>query len=61
MGFYVISNEAEFVYKCTSYYDPQSKVSIAWDDAMIGIEWPLDGLPLLSNKDRNAQPFNEIF
>ncbi|WP_192022372.1 dTDP-4-dehydrorhamnose 3,5-epimerase [Shewanella sp. WPAGA9] len=50
-GFYVTSQEAEFVYKCTNYYHPQSEVSIAWDDEDIGIKWPLDGLPLMSKKD----------
>lgn len=50
-GFYVTSEKAEFVYKCTNYYHPQSEVSIAWDDEDIGINWPLDGLPLMSKKD----------
>lgn len=53
-GFYVTSDEAEFVYKCTNYYDPTSEVSIKWDDADIGIEWPVDIEPSLSNKDANA-------
>lgn len=53
-GFYVTSEEAEFVYKCTNYYHPQSEVSIKWDDADIGIDWPLDGSPQLSDKDANA-------
>jgi dTDP-4-dehydrorhamnose 3,5-epimerase len=51
-GFYVVSDEAEFVYKCTDYYHPHSEVSIAWDDATIGIEWPLQGIPKLSKKDK---------
>lgn len=51
-GFYVTSEEAEFVYKCTDYYHPQSEVSIAWDDANIGIEWPFKGSPILSEKDK---------
>ncbi|WP_017221010.1 dTDP-4-dehydrorhamnose 3,5-epimerase [Moritella dasanensis] len=40
-GFYVMSDEAEFVYKCTNYYDPSSEVSILWNDPEIGIEWPI--------------------
>ncbi|MFM2641226.1 dTDP-4-dehydrorhamnose 3,5-epimerase [Vibrio chagasii] len=40
-GFYVTSDEAEFVYKCTDYYNPQAEVSITWNDADIGIEWPI--------------------
>ncbi|MCP3429114.1 dTDP-4-dehydrorhamnose 3,5-epimerase [Opacimonas viscosa] len=53
-GFYVTSDEAEFVYKCTNYYDPTSEVSLKWDDKDIGIQWPLQGPPQLSNKDENA-------
>ncbi|MCL1095732.1 dTDP-4-dehydrorhamnose 3,5-epimerase [Shewanella kaireitica] len=59
-GFYVISDEAEFVYKCTNYYHAKSEVSIAWDDETIGIDWPLDGLPILSDKDKNAQQLSTI-
>ncbi|QDE30518.1 dTDP-4-dehydrorhamnose 3,5-epimerase [Shewanella polaris] len=50
-GFYVTSEEAEIVYKCTDYYNPQSEVSIFWNDPDIGIKWPLDNSPLLSNRD----------
>jgi dTDP-4-dehydrorhamnose 3,5-epimerase len=53
-GFYVTSETAEFVYKCTQYYHPQSEVSIAWNDEDIGIQWPLEGEPLLSHKDQVA-------
>lgn len=50
-GFYVTSEEAEFVYKCTNYYHPESEISIMWNDCSIGIEWPLKYLPILSKKD----------
>lgn len=52
-GFYVTSESAEFVYKCTDYYHPQSEISVRWDDSEIGIEWPLvEGVkPQLSEKD----------
>ncbi|MEZ8144304.1 dTDP-4-dehydrorhamnose 3,5-epimerase [Enterovibrio sp. FF113] len=52
-GFYVTSDEAEFVYKCTDYYNPNVEISIKWDDSSIGIEWPItDGeSPSLSAKD----------
>ncbi|AYO21207.1 dTDP-4-dehydrorhamnose 3,5-epimerase [Vibrio owensii] len=53
-GFYVISQTAEFVYKCTNYYMPESERSIRWDDEDLGILWPLDSQPKLSNKDENA-------
>lgn len=51
-GFYVTSNEAEFVYKCTDYYNPSSEISIIWDDDKLGVEWPVEGTPHLSNKDK---------
>ncbi|MEZ9588278.1 dTDP-4-dehydrorhamnose 3,5-epimerase [Vibrio cyclitrophicus] len=60
-GFYVMSDEAEFVYKCTDYYNPKAELSIAWNDVTLGIKWPLDGVPLLSQKDQKALQFNEIF
>jgi dTDP-4-dehydrorhamnose 3,5-epimerase len=51
-GFYVTSEEAEFVYKCTDYYNPQAEHSILWNDPDIGIEWPLNlVVPILSGKD----------
>ncbi|MEZ8341279.1 dTDP-4-dehydrorhamnose 3,5-epimerase [Vibrio cyclitrophicus] len=40
-GFYVTSDEAEFVYKCTDYYNPSTEISILWNDPEIGIEWPI--------------------
>lgn len=51
-GFYVTSDEAEFVYKCTDYYDPLSEKSIIWNDETLGIDWPVDGTPTLSDKDK---------
>lgn len=59
-GFYVTSDEAEFVYKCTDYYNPSAEVSILWDDKEIGIEWPIAVLPLLSDKDKNATLLSQI-
>ncbi len=53
-GFYVTSEEAEFVYKCTDYYNPKSEYSILWNDPDIAIVWPSSGSPLLSEKDTNA-------
>jgi dTDP-4-dehydrorhamnose 3,5-epimerase len=50
-GFCVLSEEADFVYKCTDYYHPQSEYGIAWDDPDIGISWPLQEV-LLSARDR---------
>ena len=50
-GFYVLSDEAEFVYKCTDYYNPNAEHSLIWNDATVGIDWPLSGEPSLSAKD----------
>ncbi|CAV17260.1 dTDP-4-dehydrorhamnose 3,5-epimerase [Vibrio atlanticus] len=60
-GFYVITDSAEFVYKCTDYYHPESEVSVRWDDVELAIEWPLvDGeLPQLSAKDADAFSFKD--
>lgn len=60
-GFYVISEEAEFVYKCTDYYSPENERSILWNDPCLGIDWPLvdNQPPELSLKDENAALFED--
>lgn len=50
-GFYVLTDEAEFTYKCTDYYNPKAEHSLIWNDEIVGIEWPLEGKPSLSMKD----------
>ena len=57
-GFLVMSDTAEFEYKCTDFYAPEHERSIRWDDPEIGIDWPLaaGSEPLLSTKDA-AAPF----
>lgn len=51
-GFVSLEASTDFLYKCTSYYDPSDEHSLKWDDKTVGIEWPLDGLePKLSAKD----------
>ena len=50
-GFLVLSEVADFVYKCTDYYHPASEHGILWNDPDIGIAWPLDDVAL-SDKDR---------
>ncbi|MBN8147929.1 dTDP-4-dehydrorhamnose 3,5-epimerase family protein, partial [Vibrio vulnificus] len=47
-GFYVTSEEAEFVYKCTNFYDPKSEVSLMWNDNSLKIDWPIVGEVMLS-------------
>jgi len=53
-GFLVLSDEAEFAYKCTDFYHPEDEGGIIWNDPAIGIEWPLEGIGevLLSDKDK---------
>ncbi|AXF76367.1 dTDP-4-dehydrorhamnose 3,5-epimerase [Erwinia tracheiphila] len=60
-GFYVTSESAEFVYKCTDYYNPAHEHTLLWNDPEIGIEWPLlsASTPLLSAKDMVGKSFNE--
>lgn len=55
-GFLVLSEYADFLYKTTQYYAPQSEVAVRWDDPAIGIEWPLPTgvTPVLSAKDLAA-------
>ena len=57
-GFYVLSDTAEFVYKCTDFYHPGDEGGLCWNDPAIGINWPLlPGItPILSEKDKN-NPF----
>ncbi|MFW2133525.1 dTDP-4-dehydrorhamnose 3,5-epimerase [Ectothiorhodospira haloalkaliphila] len=55
-AFVTLSETAEFLYKTTDVYAPECERCIAWDDADIGIEWPFEGEPLLSGKDREGLP-----
>ena len=50
-GFCVLSDTAQVEYKCTDFYDPGGELSVLWNDPDIGIDWPLEGEPLLSGKD----------
>ena len=52
-GFLVLSDTADFEYKCTDYYDPSDEGSILWDDPDLKISWP-EKVPKLSEKDANA-------
>ena len=58
-GFYVLSETAEFLYKCTDYYAPEHERCVRWDDPELAIDWPLiDGtMPLLSEKDLAGASF----
>jgi len=52
-GFVVISDSADFEYKCTDYYDPSDEGSLLWSDPDLNIPWPIDK-PILSEKDAQA-------
>ena len=57
-GFYVTQGPAEVQYKCSDYYAPEHERCIRWDDPELAIEWPLNGEPILSDRDRlKGQPF----
>ena len=52
-GFCVLSDDADFNYKCTDYWHPQSETGVVWNDPAIGVQWPDIGVPwTLSDKDR---------
>jgi dTDP-4-dehydrorhamnose 3,5-epimerase len=59
-GFLVLSETAEFLYKTTDFYAPEYERCIAWDDPDLAIEWPLEGPPQLSAKDRQGVPFRAV-
>jgi dTDP-4-dehydrorhamnose 3,5-epimerase len=50
-GFVTLSDSAEFLYKTTDYWYPEFERSIVWNDQQIGIEWPIEGEPLVAAKD----------
>ena len=50
-GFVVLSESAEFLYKTTDYWYPEHERSLLWNDPAVGIDWPVDGQPLLAAKD----------
>jgi dTDP-4-dehydrorhamnose 3,5-epimerase len=50
-GFLVLSGTADFLYKCDDFYSPGDDYGVAWNDPLLAIQWPLEGPPLLSNKD----------
>ena len=61
-GFVVMSETAEFVYKCTRFYDPSDEGGLMWNDPEIGIDWPVPENPelLLSEKDQHHQPLKDF-
>jgi len=63
-GFLVLSDEADFLYKCDEFYFPSDQGELRFDDPHLGIEWPLgelDGAPMLSPKDEAAPGWHDLF
>lgn len=61
-GFYVMSESAEFVYKCTDFYAPEHERCLRWDDPDLAIDWPLVNgkQPVLSDKDESGVAFKDV-
>lgn len=61
-GFLVLSEEAEFTYKCTDFHHPEYEGGILWNDPDIDIEWPLENIEevILSEKDKQWKTLKEI-
>ena len=55
-GFVVLSDEAEFTYKCTDYYTPGDEGGIPWNDPSVGVEWPQVGTPFLTSEKDAEHP-----
>ena len=62
-GFLALSPSAEVLYKLDDFWSPPHERTIAWDDAQIGVRWPMQGEPILSDKDRRGTPLHaaEVF
>jgi len=58
-GFLVLSDHAEVLYKTTDYWAPEYERCIRWDDPQLNIQWPLNGEPLLSEKDAKGSAFKD--
>lgn len=58
-GFVVLSETAEFVYKCDELYHPEDEGGIMWNDPEVGIKWPYEDEPLLSEKDKKHPSLKE--
>tara|TARA_R110000850_G_scaffold276811_2_gene420335 strand:- start:1686 stop:2225 length:540 start_codon:yes stop_codon:yes gene_type:complete len=59
-GFLVLSNEADFEYKCTDYYNPSAEACLIWNDPDVAIEWPIESPPILTNRDKEGLRLKEL-
>jgi dTDP-4-dehydrorhamnose 3,5-epimerase len=58
-GFCVLGDCAEFLYKCTDFYHPGDEVGLIWNDAEVGVKWPIND-PLLSDKDQKLPTLAQV-
>ena len=60
-GFLTLEDDTDFLYKCTAPYAPQHEHTLAWDDPIVGVEWPLDMAdPIVSKKDAEGLSLDEV-
>lgn len=59
-GFQVLSESADFAYKCTDYYDPTDERCLVWNDPTVNVDWPLRDEPILSDKDKAGNLLGEL-
>ncbi|HCJ5747286.1 TPA: dTDP-4-dehydrorhamnose 3,5-epimerase [Escherichia coli] len=59
-GFLVLSDIADFEYKCTDFYHPEFEKCLIWNDPIINVKWPINEEPILSPKDRKGIRFEDL-
>ena len=60
-GFLTLSDDTDFLYKCTAPYAPSSEFTLAWDDPTVGIDWPLGQVePIVSAKDAEGLALEDV-
>ena len=59
-GFVTLEPDSEIVYKCSDYYAPETEGTVLWNDPDIGIDWPTEAEPILSDKDAVAPVFSDL-
>ena len=58
-GFAVLSESAQFAYKCTEFYSPKDELTLLWNDPDVGVQWPMNE-PVLSEKDKQGSRLREL-
>lgn len=58
-GFITLSESSQFLYKTTNHYSAEHERTIQWNDKVLGIEWPINIMPILSKKDLEASSFDQ--